>query len=123
MRDATPADDENNVTIGPRSKIRVELVIALVAGIGWVGWVTSELNTVKSMVASKNDSVAVVQGEVRSVQADLKILGAKMDQFERNGSVPLQNLQKCIDEMRFKLDAQGAKLDMHMGIEPKKGTP
>lgn len=112
MKEQDTIDPESQTTIGPRSKVRLELVIALVAGVGWVGWVTSELNTVKGLVTAKNDNVANVQGEVRSVQADVKILTSKMDQFEKNGSQPMQALQKSIDEIRFKLDA-------HMNQPPK----
>lgn len=106
--------EESDTTLGPRSKIRVELVIAIVAGFSWIGWVTSELNTVKSLVSAKNDSVASVQSEVRNVQADVRIMAAQIKQFEDNGSKPMQALQKSLDSLQFKLDS-------HMNIQPKVG--
>lgn len=71
----------NEATIGPESNVKLGLVIGIAAGLAWVGWVTSELNTIKSSL-----------GKIAAVDS----LSLRIDSIDKYGSKAVQELQKDV---------------------------
>lgn len=95
-QDQDVPDSETRTTIGPGTNIKLALTIALSGVIAWGGWVTSELNTIKSVSLSNSNSHAIVTTKV-------ELLGQRVDSLEQRGSVPMQMLQKSVDKLAEEL--------------------
>lgn len=89
--DLETADEEDRTAIGPSTNVRLGLVIVIASGLAWIGWVTSELNTIKTSLG-RLDTIGAIQGE-------LKGISTRVENIERRGSDPMQLLQKTVDKL------------------------
>lgn len=79
-------------TISEKTAFTWPIMIGVASVLLWGGWVTSELNTIKSTMLRS----AVIEPEVRN-------LSARMEMLEKRGSEPLQALQHSVDKMAEEL--------------------
>lgn len=83
-------------TIGPSTNVKLGLVISIAVGLTWVGWVTSELNTIKNALVARSAALDTIQTEV-------KLMERRMEDLEQRGSKPMQDLQKSVDKISEEL--------------------
>lgn len=101
-RDTTHEIEDMPITIGPKTRVSLVTVIAIAGGLAWVGWVTSELNTIKSSTVSSMERYTQIYTEV-------KLLTARVETLERVGSVPLKEMKVGMDQLQRELEKHEAK--------------
>lgn len=80
-------------------------------GLSWVGWVSSELNTIKNALVSKTQTID-------SVSVQLALLQRQVAEIDKRGSEPVQVLQHSIDKLSSDLEKHILTTSKLMG---KKG--
>lgn len=89
-------DPENRTTIGPGTNIKLAFLVTIAGVIAWGGWVTSELNTIKSVALVNATSQA-------SMSTKIELLSQRVENLEQRGSMPMQILQKALDKLAEEL--------------------
>lgn len=103
----TEEADDSKTIIGLGTGVRIQLVLGLAAGLAWGGWVTSELNTIKTALVSKTAGMDGLQG-------DMKALKFQVDLLEKRGSEPMQQIQKSVDKLAEELRVHQATTEKFM---------
>lgn len=101
-REQTHEIEDMPITIGPKTRVSLVTVIAIAGGLAWVGWVTSELNTIKSSTVSSMERYAQIYTEV-------KLLTARVETLEKVGSLPLKEMKGSMDSIQRELERHEAK--------------
>lgn len=107
-------DREEATVIGPNTNVKLALTIALGSVIAWGGWVTSELNTIKTASLNNSNSHTVVSTKV-------ELLNQRVENLEQRGSVPMQMLQKAVDKLAEELRVHEAMTEQRSAVT--KGQP
>lgn len=103
-----PKTEEDQTTIGAGSNVKLGFVIGLAAGLAWVGWVTSELNTIKSSLTKING---------------IELLSARVDSIDANGSKALRDLQKEMLTMSKNIEVYMTENERRMRQNQRTVTP
>lgn len=106
-------DAEAGTVIGPKSKVSAGVVAVFI--MGWLAWVTSELNTIKSTVVARAENVIILQGKV-------DVLNEKFENLAKHGSEPMARIYDELSRIREQNAKVAEELRVHI-IKTSKETP